>query len=36
MINLNELFNGVQLVTALAVIAFVVFYFAFRKEIHKR
>jgi len=36
MINLDDLFNAVQLVSALAIIAFVIFYFAYRKDINKR
>lgn len=33
MVDLAEFFDGVQLVSALAIIAFVIFYFAFRKDI---
>jgi hypothetical protein len=39
MINLNDFFTGVQLVSAVAIIAFVIFYFAVRKDlkdIHKK
>jgi len=39
MINLNEFFTGVQVITALAIIAFVIFYFAVRKDLkdmHKK
>jgi len=36
MININDLFNAVQIATALAIIAFVIFYFAYKKEIHER
>ncbi len=35
MINLSEFFNGVQLISAVAVIAFVIFYLLARKEIHR-
>jgi hypothetical protein len=39
MINLNDFFNGVQLVSAIAIIAFVIFYFVARKDLkdmHKK
>lgn len=35
MTNINELFNAVQLVSAIAIIAFSIFYILYRKEIHK-
>ncbi len=39
MINLNEFFTGVQLVSAIAIITFVIFYFVVRKDLkdmHKK
>lgn len=32
MVNLNDLFNGVQVISAVAIIAFIVFYIVYRKD----
>ena len=30
--NANELFNGVQIASSIAIVAFVIYYFAYRKD----
>ena len=36
MINLNEFFDGVQIISSIAIIAFIIFYLYIRKDIHRR
>jgi hypothetical protein len=31
--NITELFNGIQLASVIAIIAFVIYYFAYRKDL---